>query len=307
MSFIHTDQEDFHNIRRKDMLKENPDVRHLMGNKPWTFFFVFFLVVTHIAISLLFVESSFITILLSSFFIGAFFSHALYVLVHETAHNLIFKSELASRFTGLFCDLALVFPGSQAFRKFHILHHTNMGRYFKDADLPSHMEDKWVSNNSLKKFLWMTFLSVSQALRPIRFKETAVDFWSIINLMANLSCCALIIFFFGYKPILYLALSTFIALGPHPLGGRWIAEHFLIDKGQETYSYYGPLNLIMFNIGYHNEHHDFMNIPWINLPKLKKMNPKYYDSLKYHKSYSGIFLKFVFDKNLSLSSRISRS
>ena len=56
----------------------------------------------------------------------------------------------------------------------------------------------------------------------------------------------------------------------HPMSGHFIAEHFEFIEGQETYSYYGILNYLTWNVGYHNEHHDFPNIPG-RLPEVKKI------------------------------------
>src|SRR5207342_2932808 len=66
-----------------------------------------------------------------------------------------------------------------------------------------------------------------------------------------------IIMLFGWKAFFFLLISFFFSVGLHPLGARWIQEHYLtLDEDQETYSYYGPLNTLAFNVGYHNEHHD---------------------------------------------------
>ena len=94
--------------------------------------------------------------------------------------------------------------------------------------------------------------------------------------------------------------STLFSIGLHPLGARWIQEHYQVAPPQETYSYYGPLNAITFNVGYHNEHHDFTTIPGSRLPELKKMAPEFYDNLHSYTSWTKVILDFLFNKNVSL-------
>ena len=117
---------------------------------------------------------------------------------------------------------------------------------------------------------------------------------------------AAIIYFFGIKAFIYLLTSFFFSVGLHPLGARWIQEHYLTFGEQETYSYYGPLNTIAFNVGYHNEHHDFPSVPWNKLPVIRSKASTYYDTLAYHKSWTKLFFRFLFDNNLSLFSRVAR-
>jgi len=80
----------------------------------------------------------------------------------------------------------------------------------------------------------------------------------------------------------------------------------MFSPGQETYSYYGLLNQVTFNVGYHTEHHDFPFISGHNLPRVREIAPEYYDKLTVHKSWIGMLIEFVVNKDVSLCSRMRR-
>jgi sphingolipid delta-4 desaturase len=126
------------------------------------------------------------------------------------------------------------------------------------------------------------------------------------NMVVQLLVDIAVVYFLGWAGLVYLLLSTFFALGLHPMGGRWIQEHYSRDRAQDTHSYYGPLNRLCFNMGYHVEHHDFANIPWNNLPKLKKVAGEFYDNRFYYGSWLAVVWNFIFDPEMSAYSRVIR-
>jgi sphingolipid delta-4 desaturase len=218
---------------------------------------------------------------------------------------MVFKSTLANKLMGIICDFPLGFPSALTFREYHLLHHRNLNEYPGDPDVVSKFEGKVIGNNFFKKLIWVTFFSFSQAFRPLKIKNfSAVSGWTIGNTLIVLISDFLIFKFFGPSALFYLLISTFFGLGLHPLGGRWVQEHYITSLGQNTYSYYGPLNNLCFNMGYHNEHHDFINIPWNNLPKIKKLAPEYYNNLKSYNSWIKVLLNFIFNPKMSPFSKL---
>ncbi len=308
MDFIRVDTPDLHIERRKEMMKKYPaEMRAIMGNSPGTALWILLVVATQFAAAYLLRDQNWAIIILAAWVFGAWLNHALYVFIHDSAHNLVFKSELANRIIGMVCDFPLVAPGAMAFRKYHLIHHTRMGQAAYDADLVSDREARLVGNSSFRKFIWVFLLGISQAMRPMRITiQQFWDKWIITNLVVQVAVMAATIYFLGFPAILYMLSSTIFGLGLHPLGARWIAEHFVTNEGQETYSYYGPMNPIMFNVGYHMEHHDFMTVPWNRLPQIKKVAPEFYRDLKSYASYPKLLVQFLTDKNLTLYSRITR-
>ncbi len=108
------------------------------------------------------------------------------------------------------------------------------------------------------------------------------DRWIFLNWAIVIGADMLIVLTLGWTALLYLLASMFFAAGLHPLGARWIQRHYLVGSRQETYSCYGALNRVAFNVGYHNEHHDFLSVPWHRLPRLKAAASEWYDGLEAH-------------------------
>ena len=304
-SYIQLETPNIHISRKREIGTKYPAVKELMGQNPWSLLWISLITGFQLTMAFMLKDSSFWLILLAAFCVGAFCGHALFAQIHECCHNLVFKRTWVNKLAGIYCDTCLVLPGALAFRKYHMVHHRHMGEYSKDADIASVEEAAFIGNSRFKKFLWVVFFGLSQAFRPMRFDNIKLmDSWIFSNILYSLLVNILIFIFIGPMGLVYLGLSTFLGLGPHPVGGRWIQEHYVTKEGQETYSYYGPLNKLSFNVGFHNEHHDYMNIPWNNLPKLRKMAPEFYDNLHAYESWTAVLWNFVTDKGISVFDRI---
>ncbi len=93
------------------------------------------------------------------------------------------------------------------------------------------------------------------------------------------------------------------------MAAHFIHEHYIFARtgDHETYSYYGPLNLVTFNVGCHNEHHDFIGVPGSRLPELRRIAGRHYETLVSHRSWAGVLARFILDEAMGFDSRIVRS
>ena len=306
--FIHATYSEPHRVRTKEILKEFPDMRKLIGKNPRTIFAIIGLVGFQLVLCWLLADQSWWLVVGAAYILGAFADHALFVMIHECAHRLIFKSPTANRLSGMLANIPLIFPSSASFEKYHIKHHSFQGIHELDGDLPNYWEAKLINNFFIGKVIWLLFYPFFQLFRFSRLQEIKpFNKWVALNWLVQIVVIVVISLLFGTKAIMFLILSFFFSVGLHPLGARWIQEHYLTNGEQETYSYYGVLNKVAFNVGYHNEHHDFPSVPWNKLPQIRKDAPAFYNSLSYHTSWTRLFFRFLFDKEISLYSRIVRS
>jgi len=300
-----------HPERTRAILKAHPEVRALMQKNPYTALIMVGVLVlqTGIAYSMGQLGWSYWWVsFLLAYGIGAFANHCMFVIIHDATHNLVFTSKTWNKMVAIFADLPNLFPSAMGFNVYHLKHHAHQGDYEFDADLANDWEARLIGNKWYGKAFWLAMFPFFQLTRPPRLKSIVMwSKWSFVNLFFSVSYVAAIIYFCGFPGLLYLVFSFFLSIGLHPVGARWIQEHYTYNMDQETASYYGPINILALNVGYHNEHHDFPSIPWNNLPKLKAMAPEYYDNLKYHTSWVKLLFQFLFDERYSLFSRVIRT
>ena len=306
--FFYTEEKDIHFVRPLEIIREHPEIRSYMGRNRNTFWVTFMLVTLQLGIMFLVHNQAWWVVLVAAYFAGAFLVHALFVMVHECSHNLIFQKKTNNTLLGIFANMAMFFPSSVSFQRYHLKHHAHQGVHEYDGDLPSVWEAKLINSSTIGKALWLLFYPIIQTLRIPRLREIKpFDEWVALNLVAVIGVDVAAVVFLGIKALIYLLASMFFSVGLHPLGARWVQEHYMTsDDVQETHSYYGPLNTIAFNVGHHNEHHDFPSVPWNNLPKVRAAGAKWYNGIPYHTSWTKLWLKFLFDRNVSIYHRMLR-
>jgi sphingolipid delta-4 desaturase len=144
------------------------------------------------------------------------------------------------------------------------------------------------------------------ALRPLLVLPKKPNLWEGANFAVQFAFNAALLYAWGLKAFLYLPIGSLLVMGLHPVAGHYLSEHYVFTPGQETYSYYGPLNRVTFNVGHHNEHHDFPYIPGSRLARLRELAPEYYNTLSSHNSWVWVIWQYIMDPKLGGFSRIKR-
>ena len=94
-----------------------------------------------------------------------------------------------------------------------------------------------------------TFQILFYALRPGFVRNQSPTLWHLANLVVQVIFDVIIVRFMGVRALGYFIMSSFLAGSLHPCSAHFIAEHYLWDGlDQETYSYYGPLNILAYNV-----------------------------------------------------------
>jgi len=314
-NFIISQDAEPHATRKVEILKAHPEIKELMGFEWRTKYIVAATVALQVFMAWATLSWSWVPYLVAVYVVGATANHSLFLAIHELSHNLGAKTQAQNKLIAMVANCPICIAYCITFKPYHMDHHRYQGDHDLDTDIPTMLEGKLTTTTAtgyvdhcLRKAVFMFFQIFAYALRPCLTKPEVVPFggWLALNWAVVLTFDAALVMWLGPKVLLYFLLSTFFAGSIHPTAGHFLAEHYVMEGTTETYSYYGPLNRLAYNVGYHNEHHDFPNIPWSNLPKVRQIAPEFYNDLPQCKSWTGIIFRYIFDDSISPFSRVKR-
>jgi sphingolipid 4-desaturase/C4-monooxygenase len=293
----------WHARRHRAILHDHPELRHLFHPDPTSALWVVILVTGQLSLAVWSAGRSVWVLLALSVTVGAAVSHALGVLIHEASHNLIFKGSWKNKALAILANLPHGAPAAIEFRHQHMLHHRYLGDVAepggRDTQAPTHKEIAVVGHSALRKFLSFTFGRFVYKARPANVVPR--DAWHVGNIVLCVLGDAALVATTGFRPLAFLLVSSLVAFGPHVLGARRVAEHLTIRRGQPTNSYYGPLNHVSFDVGYHVEHHDFPAVAWRHMRTLRATAREHYDGLATVTSWSHLIVAYFLDPRFSVA------
>lgn len=279
----------WHVSRQKEILKKYPQIKQYYGAYPPSLLFLIAVIFLQWYLASLTVDFSWWQIGLFAFFIGQMISHAIASFIHEASHNRIFKSNGGTLFS-----LAVIELGTLSFAKsleyiakHNTSHHRYLNEYQKDYEWWDKEKVKTLKSKKnwrlLESFLHLlpagtlisdiltTSFGQTDKNRDIKRKDAPKWFFIALVLLSVLAYVFAYLYI-GWQAVLYLAWSVSLMVGNWGVTfkGQSIAEHDVEKKGK-TYSTYGWVNWLFFNTGYHDEHHTFPAVPWIHLPKVRKL------------------------------------
>ncbi|CAH6722873.1 sphingolipid delta(4)-desaturase [[Candida] jaroonii] len=325
--FYWTNELEPHVLRRKAILAKHPEVKKLIGHEPLTKYLVLLVLATQLycCYALRNTHPFSWRFILTAYAIGATANQNIFLAIHELSHNLLFRKPLHNKLFAVFVNFPIGIPYSASFQPYHQLHHKFLGDEYLDTDLPTRVEG-FLFSNVLGKVFFTTCQILFYALRPMFVTQIKFTYIHLVNVVYQFGVDYLIVKYWGWYSMSYFIMSSFLAGSWHPCAGHFIAEHYVLNENnrqksktennvniskellpEETYSYYGSLNHITWNVGYHNEHHDFPYIAWTKLPELNRIAKEFYDPLPKVNSWVGVIVWFILNDVNDLWNRVKRS
>ncbi|MDE0887561.1 MAG: fatty acid desaturase [Myxococcota bacterium] len=315
-----------HHEMRREALRNHPEIRELFGSDPRPALAIPVLLALHWGTAWLLRDSGLFVIFLVSFFWGQLLVHSAGALLHDAAHRAVFRGKRTKVAFDIGLEMIMGTYGRLlTYQHEHMSsHHPHIGDYERDyehEDTCRYLARRSFHRKHPRFRRLTTIVEILINLLPFGFliageviprfykavtgretkdpqrdiAATKADPWMMsLFIGVTLTVNAGLFFAFGWKALLYhiWSLSHFIGKCGVTNLGQSLSEHPDGDVVDPTCSTYGPINWILFNTGYHNEHHTFPNVPCFRLPKLKAIAPEVFHATS-HKSYARLWWEHV--------------
>ena len=315
-----------HNEMRRDLLSRHPEARALAGPEWRGALALPVLLTIHWGAAWAVAQTNLVVCFLVAFCFGQFVLHSAGALLHETAHRLVFRRPWAKLAFDLGLEVILAsFAKQLTYQYEHVSsHHPYLGNYERDyehEDVCRYQARRAHGAKHPRRQRYVLLVELLVHLLPLGFvladeifprfyrwasgqgakdvkrdigatKPLAAERWLFIAV--SLAANAALFFAFGWLAWLYhiWCLSIFIGKCGVTNLGQSLSEHDGDDAVNPTKSVYWWGNRILFNTGYHNEHHTFPNVAWSRLPALRALAPESFHSIS-EKSYVRLWWEHV--------------
>ncbi|MER2533971.1 MAG: fatty acid desaturase [Rhizobiaceae bacterium] len=315
-----------HNDMRRAAVRAHPQLKGLAGTAPWTALALPALFGLQWGMAWLVSDAGLLVIFLAAFLFGQVVIHSAGALLHESAHRLIVRGDRAKLAFDLGLEAIMTSYGKQlTYQHEHVSsHHPYMGNYEKDyehEDICAFQARQVLKSSNPRLQRAMTVLTLLIHALPLGFLigdlvlprlnawlsgqpvkdkarhigATKPPVWQVrlfiaASLASNLAMLALL----GPWALLYHVWSLSLFLGKCGVLnlGQSLSEHAGSDEINPTRSTYGPINWLLFNTGYHSEHHSFPAVPWTRLPVLRREAPEIFNT-EAERTYVGYWWEHV--------------
>jgi sphingolipid delta-4 desaturase len=161
-----------------------------------------------------------------------------------------------------------------------------------------------VGSSTVRKAAWLFLNMFILPIRSLYKVKVEANGFVILNWVVCFATVAAVAWA-SFPALLFLALSLFMSQGFHPANARQLQRHYWDGSAGKavngqggaamTFSYYGWTNALFLNVGYHNEHHDFVQVAWTRLPALRALvgDAYYPDSAAYASRGMADLINFV--------------
>lgn len=247
--------------------------------------------------------------------LGAPLCSALYQCSVELAQNLCFGQPEKDRVLAIVANWVTGVPYAEWLRASHTahlsFHNSPATATTRDPEVPGDWELQHVHGTAAKALylLLHPWFLIGRWWRMRRTLAPSVRSMLWVNGLSQTVFNLWVWYGWGTPALMYMWTSTYLAATPwHPVAYYFLTQHHVCTADMSrnvparTYSYYGVLNGLTLNAGYHRERHLCPRVPWSRLPLVRQLYRLRTHSSAVYRSWWQVIHEFVTEPVVTLHS-----